>query len=99
VGGGSKSFVLVFTLGLTATYRPEHLPGSQIYLPIEVLSDADTRQLEAAQKDLIAFGLDSSPVSLANHIYRSDLFSRTFSTPLYPVLKPTELYGVHQTWR
>lgn len=68
-----------------------------MHIPVEVSSDDDARQLEAVQKDLIAFGLDSPPTLLAKHIYESDLFSRTLPTPLYPILKPAGSYGIYQT--
>jgi len=70
-----------------------------MYIPIEVLSDDDGRQLEAAQSDLVEFGLKSSPVLLANHIYNTAVFSQILRTRLYPILKPAGEYGIYQTWR
>jgi hypothetical protein len=63
-----------------------------------VLSDIDGHQLEDAQQNLITFGLDSPPDVLAKHIYESTVFSSILSTALYPVLKPTKLFGIHQKW-
>jgi hypothetical protein len=69
-----------------------------MHILVEVLSDADGHQLEAVQNDLAKFGLGSSPITLANHIYNSTVFSKILGGRLYPVLEPADKYGIYQMW-
>jgi hypothetical protein len=74
------------------------LVNSKMLVPIEVLSDNQAHQLEAAQDDLAEFRLTSSPTVLAKHIHNTAIFSQALAGRVYPILEPSENYGIYQTW-
>lgn len=67
-------------------------------IPVEIKTEGDKQALSAMQSALVDFGIDKPTSALARFINSSKVFEAVLQTRIYPILRPDEYFGIHQTW-
>ena len=72
--------------------------GIGFWVPVEFFTHDDKTNLIEVQSHLRRFGFHETPADLARYIQANDVFSTELQMKIYPVLQPSEFYGIYQSW-